>query len=60
MIIVDDTIGYCPKVKKWYLYNLEQRSSGVDKPRHVYYDTFDAAVVALKTIRERYESPRSS
>lgn len=56
MIIVDDTIGYCPKVKKWYLYNAEQRSAGIDKVRHLYYDSFDDAVIALKAIKERYKN----
>lgn len=55
MIIVDDTIGYCPKVKKWYLYNVEQRSAGIDKVRHLYYDSFDDAVIALRSIKERYK-----
>lgn len=55
MIIIDDTIGYCPKVRKWYLYNLAQRSIGIDKVPHTYYDSFDDAVIALKTIKERYK-----
>jgi len=55
MIVVVDTIGYCPKIRKWFLYNAEQRSAGIDSPRHIYYDTFDAAVIALKKIKERYK-----
>jgi hypothetical protein len=55
MVLKDDTVGYCPKNKKWFLYNAEMKAMGVDKQPRSYYDSFDAAVMALKTIKDTKE-----